>query len=80
MTEAQMAAREELTAASKQAKRVANAIQGIRGEKARRALAGILETQGDRMFSLADEYNIAALERGHAEELRAFAARWSEAN
>jgi ribosomal protein L22 len=80
MTEAQTEARAERTEASKQAKRVANAIQGIRGEKARRALAGLLETQADRSFSLADEWNLAALERGQAEELRAFAARWSAEN
>jgi hypothetical protein len=79
-TAAQTAARAELTEASKQAKRVAYAIQGTRGEKARRALSGILETQADRMFALADEWNLAALHRGQAEELRAFAARWSAEN
>lgn len=75
-----MTAREELTKASKEAKRVANAIKGIRGEKARRALAGLYETHADRTFALADEWNLAALQRGQAEELRAFSARWSVAN
>lgn len=80
MTEAQKAARAELNAARNDAKRVASAIQGPRGEKARRALAGIAATHTDRLFALANEWNLAALEQGQAEELRAFAARWSAEN
>ena len=80
MTEAQMTAREENRQAYKHAERIANAIEGARGEKARRAFRALSAQHTDRKFALADEWNLAAIERGQAEEWRAFSARWSAAN
>ena len=80
MTEAQTAAREENRQAYRHAERIANAIEGARGEKARRAFRALSAQHTDRSFALANEWNLAALQRGQAEEWRAFAARWSVEN
>jgi hypothetical protein len=80
MTEAQRAAREENRQAYRHAERIANAIEGTRGEKARRAFRALSAQHTDRSFALANEWNLAALERGEAQDWRDFAARWSESN
>jgi hypothetical protein len=80
MTEAQTAARAESLQAYKHAERIANAIQGTRGDKARRAFRALSAQHADRSFALANEWNLAAIVRGQAEEWRAFAARWSAEN
>jgi hypothetical protein len=80
MTEAQKVARAESLQAYKHAERIANAIEGPRGENARRSFRALSAKHTDRSFALANEFNLEAIERGEAEEWRAFAARWSAEN